>query len=1047
MNPSIRRIEVRQRAVQPKEHRVSRLAQRFLEVPVAGVEEIALFWVKSDTGKLIPEAEISLWSENVFSDPILQNADFFGRDFVSAAHGGNKPSYVVEVRYRPGVTDNVGRSATEALRLISDFAKIEEVHVFSGAAFVLYGPITRGQAELVGEELLANSLIQELRVIPYAEFASSDRFANQSVPEVLLPESPTVKEINLDQSDRGLQEMSQANCWALTVSELRAIQEYFERAEVKAARAREGLPTGPTDVEIEILAQTWSEHCKHKIFNAGINYREPENADGKALFPALGSFRVKSLFKDMIRGATERVRERRNLNWLVSVFTDNAGIVRFDPKLDLCIKVETHNSPSALDPYGGALTGIVGVNRDILGCGMGARPIANTDVFCFAPPDWPAPGEEKELPPGLKHPRRILEGVHLGIEHGGNKSGIPTINGAIAFHRNFAGKPLVFCGTIGALPPRLASGAETKNKGQKPGHRVVVAGGRVGKDGIHGATFSSMELNESAPATAVQIGDPITQKRLADFLIEARDKELFSSVTDNGAGGVSSSVGEMATLTGGATIDVALAPVKYPGLAPFELVVSESQERMTFAVKPENLEEFFALAKRRGVEATNLGEFRSDGFFRIQYKGKTVALLSMDFLHDGLPPMELEAEWSFTPPEERPWAKLLSKPEIKVRDLNARHFFEDSMLKLLSSWNIRSKEDLVRRYDHEVQAATVIKPFVGASAEGPGDAGVLWLEPHGGSPYSGVAIACGLAPQLSAFDTYLSAQYAFDEALRNCVAVGADPDQVALTDNFCWPDPLPSNKNPDATYKLAQLVRACRGLHDLAMVYGAPFVSGKDSMKNDFIGGGRFGKDVKISVPPTVLVTAMAKVHDVRKTVTSDFKNAGDKIFLLGTNSRNLGGSELCNIFDLPSEAILNVPAPVNGEKNLALYRKVHAAINQGLLASCHDCSEGGMLIALAESAIGGSLGVRVDIEESEAEFAAFGGSPLELFYNETPGRFVVSVTPAQEAKFREHFAGEEIWALGEVTEAKILRICTVGLVILDIALGKAREAWKRGFL
>jgi len=1042
LQANIVRIEVKEREGNAREHRAAKNARQHLRISTFGSEEISVFWLKANSGVAIPLEQAHEWAKKVFCDPILQSYALAMEDFRPLGGLSMFPSYAIEVRYLPGVTDNIGRSATEALKLCSTFARDENVTVYSGKITVLYGELGRGEAEKISQEILANPLIQSIQVFSWQEFYQASRFENQKVPEVILQEVPIFHICSLEHDDRILEKMSKENCWALTAAELKLIRNYYTDPSIQERRASLGLPSEPTNVEMEIFAQTWSEHCKHKIFSAEIDYTENEGKWSKELYPSLGAFTVKSLFKSYIRATTERVQKERNLDWLISVFSDNAGIVRFDDKIDLCIKVETHNSPSALDPYGGALTGIVGVNRDVLGCGMGARPIANTDVFCFAPPDWPAVGDERELPSGLKHPRRIFEGVHLGIEDGGNKSGIPTVNGAFAFHRDFAGKPLVFCGTVGVLPQKLKSGLDTASKGQKAGHRIVMAGGRIGKDGIHGATFSSMELTEGAPATVVQIGDPITQKRLADFLLEARDLELFSSLTDNGAGGLSSSVGEMAQGTNGAVIDVALAPVKYPGLSPFELVVSESQERMTFAVPQEKLSEFLALAKRRGVEACDLGEFTQDGFFKVLYKGKAVADLSLQFLHEGLPPMVLKAKWD-GPKEEEPWGKAIERNDVLAKKLNARHFLEEALYTLMARWNIRSKEEWVRRYDHEVQAATIVKPFVGIESKGPSDAAVLWLAPHGGDTAGAISIACGLQPKLSHLDAYLMAQHSLDEAVRNNVAVGGDPDMLALIDNFCWPDPLVSEKNHDAHHKLAQLVRANHGLYDLACIYGAPFVSGKDSMKNDFLGKSRFGKELKISVPPTVLVTAMAKVPNVEHTTTSDFKNTGDKIFLLGHSFRSMGGSELAECYRLPGELMNLSPPLVFGEKNIKLYRKIHQAIGKNLLRSCHDCSEGGVLVALSESAIGGNLGVNLKLENLEQELKEFAGSLAEFFFNESAGRFIVSVAPENIEKFQKIFKEESYLNLGEVSSTDIIRITRHGLVILDTPVKELKKAWK----
>jgi phosphoribosylformylglycinamidine synthase subunit PurSL len=1033
------RIEVRNREGLSHEHGWADTCRQFSDLEVYAAEEVSLFWVQSDGD--IQAGEVDQWVEKVFADPVLQVGQWAqtenGED---GSPKGSNPAVVVEVKFRPGVTDNVGRTASEALSLLSVAARENRAKVYTGKAVYLYGDCSKAQVEQVAQELFGNPLIEQIDVYSWSDYQGPERFVSQSVPEVKLTGGSDVEVISLDLEDKQLERASRDRCWALSLQELHTIRAFFHRPEVRKQREEEGLPSSPTDVEMEVLAQTWSEHCKHKIFQAEIDYTEQVSEEMRSLVPDLGRFTVKSVFKSYIKRVTEEVRVSRGLPWLVSVFTDNAGIVRFDSKVDICIKVETHNSPSALDPYGGALTGIVGVNRDVLGCGQGARPIANTDVFCFGPPDWPPAGEEKELPDGLKHPRRIFSGVHKGVEDGGNKSGIPTVNGAILFDRDYSGKPLVYCGTLGVLPAETKAGIIGSSKNQKPGDAIVMAGGRIGKDGIHGATFSSMELSEGAPATVVQIGDPITQKRLADFLLEARDLGLYSSVTDNGAGGLSSSVGEMAALSGGARLDVTHAPVKYPGLLPYELVVSESQERMTFSVPKEKLDAFMALAIRRNVEAAVLGEFTGSGFFEIFYGGKKIAHLPLDFLHDGLPPMVLKARWE-GPKTRNWWSKAPVLNEISETHWESRAFHENALLTLLQSWNIRSKENWVRRYDHEVQGATVGKPFVGPEGIGPGDSGVIWLAPHGGEEFNGVAVASGIQPRFSHFDTYLMAQHSLDEAVRNLVAAGADPETMALVDNFCWPDPLPSDRNPDAAHKLAQLVRANHGIYDLAKAYGAPFVSGKDSMKNDFIGKQRFGKELKISVPPTLLVTGIARVPDVRKTISSDFKKSGDKVFLLGESQRGLGCSELSDHFRLPKIVSSRVPV-IRPEKQFRLYRTIFQAAQKGLIRSCHDCSEGGLLVALAECSIGGNLGFDSEVDTYLSQMRDAGFSLAEFLFNESPGRFVVSVAPESASEFQALFSGQDILAMGEVG-GDVIRFSRFGLVALDLPIQQLRKAWR----
>ena len=495
-------------------------------------------------------------------------------------------------------------------------------------------------------------------------------------------------EISLEIGDEPLFRLSQDRLLVLDLKEMKAIRNYLRRKGTIENRKKRGLGEKITDVELEALAQTWSEHCKHKIFNARIDY-EDETGNRRV---------IDSLFKTYVKGTTSEVRSSLGeQDFCVSVFDDNAGVIRFTEDTHLVFKVETHNTPSALDPYGGALTGIVGVNRDPFGTGKGAKLIFNTDIFCFASPFY-----SKPLPPRLFHPKRVYEGVREGVEHGGNKSGIPTVNGGVVFDDRFLGKPLVYCGT-GGIMPREILGEPSHIKKVDPGDLIVMTGGRIGKDGIHGATFSSEELRENSPVTAVQIGDPITQKKMTDFLLMARDQGLYKSITDNGAGGLSSSVGEMAREIG-CELHLDRAPLKYHGLHPWEILLSEAQERMTLAVSPSKIESFLRLARKMDVEATVLGTFTDTKQFHVLYEGKTVAYLDMDFLHSGHPRMELRARWK-RPLHEEPG---FPEPEDLTADLKG----------MLSRLNICSKESMIRQYDHEVQGGSVIKPLMAFTTTG-----------------------------------------------------------------------------------------------------------------------------------------------------------------------------------------------------------------------------------------------------------------------------------------------------------------------------------------
>jgi phosphoribosylformylglycinamidine synthase len=723
---------------------------------------------------------------------------------------------------------------------------------------------------------------------------------------------------------------------------------------------------------------------------------------------------IKSIFKSYIQRTTKDVRSKMgDHDFCLSVFKDNAGVIKFNQDWSLVFKVETHNSPSALDPYGGALTGIVGVNRDPFGTGQGSKLIFNTDVFCFADPFY-----DKPLPKRLLHPRRIFEGVVEGVEHGGNKSGIPTVNGSIVFDERFCGKPLVFCGTAGLMPASL-NGQPGHEKSINPGDLIVMTGGRIGKDGIHGATFSSEELNENSPVTAVQIGDPITQKRMFDFLIRARDKGLYRFITDNGAGGLSSSIGEMSGECNGCRMDLAKAPLKYPGLNPWEILISEAQERMSLAVPPENINEFMAMAARFGVEATVLGEFTDSGVFHILYGDKTVAWLPMEFMHEGLPPMQIPAKWEVRQHGEvEPTAKPDYTAELK---------------QLLSSLNVCSKESVVRRYDHEVQGGSVVKPFTGVTNDGPSDAAVV--RPLLDS-FEAVVTAHGICPRYSDIDTYHMTTNAVDEALRNYVAVGGSLDLVAGLDNFCWCDPVLSEKTPDGPYKMAQLVRSNKALYDICMEYNLPLISGKDSMKNDFYDG-----SVKISIPPTLLFSVIGKMEDARKAVTMDAKRPGDLVYILGATADELGGSEY-----YAAQGLVGNSVPVvDGAKAYHLYQAYHKAVNTGLVASCHDLSDGGLAVAAAETAFAGGFGMALDLTA-----VPYKGDPVTrrdevLLFSESASRFLVTLHPEQKAAFESQMAGTAFACLGEVTASPNLKINGLaGKPVINAPLGELKEAWQK---
>jgi phosphoribosylformylglycinamidine synthase subunit PurSL len=934
--------------------------------------------VKIFTVDGLSEAQaVSLTEAGVLHDPVLQIAS------LTPITPDGPTDWVIEVGYRPGVTDNEGRTAKEALALALDLsgADRDALAVYTAVQYHIEGLAGRAEAERVAKDLLSNDLLQRSEIASGETWRQTPGFAARAA-KVTGQASGKIEVPDLfNMLEDQMLELGRQRTLALSLDEWWTIRAYFGQPGFKMRRSVWGLIHNLTDVELECLAQTWSEHCKHKIFNAVITYRDEETGAQEV---------ITSLYKTFIQGSTADIRrELGPSDFCLSVFSDNAGVVRFTEELHLCIKVETHNSPSALDPYGGALTGIVGVNRDPMGTGMGANLLCNTDVFCFASPFY-----QGTLPPRLLHPRRVLEGVREGVEHGGNKSGVPTVNGSIVFDERYLGKPLVFCGTVGTMPATLGDKPSYEKKAL-PGDYIIMVGGRVGKDGIHGATFSSEELHEGSPATAVQIGDPITQRKMYDFLMRARDLGLYHAITDNGAGGLSSSVGEMAKDSGGAELYLDRVPLKYDGLVPWEILTSEAQERMTLAVPIVHLVDFLRLAREMDVEATEIGTFTNSGYIRMYYGNRTVAYIDMPFLHEGTPVMQLAATW------KRP-VVARTEPALPADGQGAL------LKRMLGRLNICSKEYVVRQYDHEVKGGSAVKPLCGVRRDGPSDAGVL--RPDLSRP-EGVALSHGICPRYSDLDTYWMMAAAIDEAVRGAVAVGADPDRLAGVDNFCWCDPVESAKTPDGRYKLAQLVRAVRSLAHFCRAYRVPCVSGKDSMKNDYTGGG-----VKISIPPTVLFSVMGFVPDVSRVVTSDFKRPGELVYLLGMTRAELGASELAGELGFTSPDVPQVDAVPARQR----YTALHAAMTQGLVSACHDCSDGGLAVALAEMAIGGRLGAELDLAQAPGASRL---SDLELLYSESQSRLVVTVTQDNRAAFEAALAGQTLGLLGTVTDGPTLTL------------------------
>ena len=876
--------------------------------------------------------------------------------------------YVIEIGYKPGVTDNKGHTAEETISDLFHLKNNPDFAVYTAKIFLFSG--SKEKAEEFSSSLY-NPLIERSYIASLEEIKKKGGLPLK-LPEVILKKNVAVVKVPLlNTQDEELEKIGREGIeekegirrgpLALSLSSMKVIQAHFAK-----------IKREPTDIELESLAQTWSEHCKHTIFANPID----DIKDG--------------LYKTYIKGATNLIRQQKgNKDFCVSVFSDNSGGIIFDKDYLITHKVETHNSPSALDPFGGAITGIVGVNRDTIGFGMGAKPVANVYGFCFGDPeDKQKLFRDKNLIERMLSPKRIMDGVIKGINVGGNCSGIPTLNGFIKFDDRYRAKPLVFAGTVGLIPRKI-NGKFSHLKKAKDGDYVVVVGGRVGLDGIHGATFSSVVMDSSSPATAVQIGDPITQKKLSDAIIkEARDMDLYNSITDNGAGGISCSVAEMAKECGGATVDLEKVPLKYPGLRPWEIWISESQERMTLSVPKNKWKKFEELMQSRGVETTIIGKFTKTPKCIVNYHGKKIMDISMDFLHDGLPKHPLFSNVTIHENIE---------PQLKPKTSYTKDIEE-----LLGDKNISGLSFVSQQYDHEVQASSVLKPL---SGRGRINTDTQVFRPVLNSN-KGALLSSAVYPSYGDISTYHMAACAIDTAIRNMVSAGGSLSNIAILDNFCWCSSYDQKR-------LGQLVEAVKACYDYAVGYGTPFISGKDSMFNDFNGYDKKGNPVAVSIPPTLLISSIGVMNDLYKTVSPEFKNNGDVIYLLGETNNELGASEYFKMLAKKevNRAIGNNVPKVDIKKNIKTYRALEKVIQKELVASAMSVNSGGLGITLAKASVGGMVGCNVSIKNIKGNAK----SSDEKLFSESQGRILVSVSPKNVSTFEKIMKSVPYTKLGNV--------------------------------
>ncbi len=925
---------------------------------IEAVQSAKVFLIEAD----FDEDFAQRLGKELLTDPVCEEY-YIGR---SGPPAGLAKATLIEVHLKSGVTDPVAESVMAAIGDMGFTAKT----VRTARKYILLGDISENQTDTIAKKILANDCIEVCVVGSEAE-----------------PPSPHLKPYELkivrwpirDLDDDELINLSKEKDLFLNLVEMQTIQKYYKE-----------LDREPTDVELEAIAQTWSEHCVHKTLKSAVDM----SINGQQVH-------FDSLLKDTVFRATKELDKK----WCISVFVDNAGVVEFDEDSAVCFKVETHNHPSALDPYGGSATGIGGVIRDPMATGLGAKPIANTDIFCFGLPDR----KLEEIPKGVLHPRRIMKGVVAGVRDYGNRMGIPTVNGAIYFDDRYLANPLVYCGNIGLID---------RNKcfdNPQVGNLIVVVGGRTGRDGIHGATFSSGEMtheHETVFSHAVQIGNPIIEKKMLDVLLQANQAGLYEAIADCGAGGLSGAVGEIGKELG-VEVDLEKVPLKYAGLNYTEIWISEAQERMVVACRPENLKAITKIFDDENVESTVIGKFTGDKKLVLRYNGRQIAELDMEFLHHGVPKYSRKAVWNVP-------ASL--EPAIAKKDN-----YNEELLQILSSYNVASKEWVIRQYDHEVQGGSVVKPLTGINNDGPSDGAVIQPKLNSNK---GLAISCGMNPLYGDVDPYWMALAGIDEAIRNLICVGGRADRIALLDNFCWGDCT----KPET---LGPLVRAAQACYDGAIAFSAPFISGKDSLNNEF----SCEDGTQISIPSTLLISAMSIVDDINKCITMDAKKASNLLFVVGETKNELGGS---HYYKIHGQLGANVPKVDLGTAP-KIAGRISEAIAEGLIVSCHDCSEGGLSVALAEMAFAGGLGIEADLRGLPRSNDC-SRADAQLF-SESNSRYIVEVQPENYDAFAKLMLNLPFGQIGKVTEEKMLIIkAEDGKTIIELDIDTLKQAWQKTF-
>ncbi len=987
-------IALKQKLTDPDGNRICRKAADYLNIKIDLVRKIDIITIDAD----FSDDQLKIIKNRIFTNPVIQ--------FSSYQPLSVPFDWSVFVGFKPGVKDNPASTAIEAIEDVLGIKFTDNQAVYTAKRYCFKGSdLNRDDVESITRELLANDIIQQWKIFSLKEW-DGEKGIGYILPRVDLNHEPVVSTISIE-TDESLEKTSIFRNLALNPNDIPTIRSYFLNKDVIKERLENGL-SDPTDIELEYISQSRSDHCNHNTFCGKFFYKDLFSKEEEV---------IDSLFDTYIKNPTLLLKEKKE--WIVSVLWDNAGVGKFDREHNYVITGETHNSPSNMEAYGGAITGIVGVYRDPLGTGKGSKLVMGGYGFCTGDRDY-----NGDLSPKL-HPRRLLDGIIEGVKDGGNKSGIPTTFGQVLFDFGYMGKCLVFVTAVGIMPSSL-NGEPADKKTTSPGDLIIMCGGRVGKDGIHGVTASSESFSENTPAGHVQIGDPYTQKKMHDFIIEARDLGLISFITDNGGGGLSSSVGESAEFSGGCVVDLEKVPLKYYGLDQWEIWISESQERMTVAIHPSACKQFMELSERHAVKSTVIGVYTDSGKLHIKYNNDTCAYVNLDLIKSGFPQWEFDACW--IPPEMRGmYEPVIGEPAD----------YDKLLSDILSRPNICSKEWISLQYDHEVQGTSVIKNLAGVEHDVAGDASVIRpvLDSN-----RGLAFSQAILPFYSQIDAYHMTSNTIDEAVRRIIAVGGDFEHIGGVDNFCWPgiayDPC---KNPDGRFKAAQLVRSCKALKDVCMAYEIPLLSGKDSMYVDGHLQGPFGETRKVSALETMQFSAISVVKEIEKCVTMDAKVAGDLVYILGETKDELGGSEY---YQLMGYVGLNVPV-VDLKENRRCYKALNHAIDEELVASVHGVFRGGLAVHLAMVAMAGNLGLECNLKDIPEKSDLTADT---ILFSESAGRFIVTVDSKNREKFEKIFKDVIFACAGRVTLSKKLVIKKGDKTLVSTEIKKLKSAYKRLF-